>query len=174
MWFWSLNGLTGFRLYFAKIGIGSPSKDFHVQVDTGSDLLWVNCDSCENCPTKSNLGVCAFTLFLLLFLFILHVSCSSRKQYLCLVIIILLQFKLSVYDTKSSSTSNKVTCDQEFCTSTLNGRLPSCKPNMLCNYNIAYGDGSTTSGYYVKDNIQLDKVTGNHQTTSTNGTVIFG
>lgn len=126
-------------LYFAKIGIGSPPKDFHVQVDTGSDLLWVNCAECENCPTKSNLG-----------------------------------FKLSVYDTKSSSTSNKVTCDQEFCTSTLDGRLPSCKPNMLCNYNIAYGDGSATSGYYVKDNIQLDKVTGNHQTTSTNGTVVFG
>lgn len=112
--------------------------------------------------------------FFFFFFFILHVSCSSRKQYLCLVLIILLQFKLSVYDTKSSSTSNKVTCDQEFCTSTLDGRLPSCKPNMLCNYNIAYGDGSATSGYYVKDNIQLDKVTGNHQTTSTNGTVVFG
>ena len=49
--------LAGFRLYIAKIGLGSPSKDFHVQVDTGSDVLWVNCAECSNCPTKNNLGV---------------------------------------------------------------------------------------------------------------------
>ncbi|TQD94162.1 hypothetical protein C1H46_020210 [Malus baccata] len=126
-------------LYIAKIGLGSPSKDFHVQVDTGSDVLWVNCAECSNCPTKNNLG-----------------------------------FKLTMYDAKSSSTSSKVTCDQEFCTSSFNGKLPDCKADMLCNYSISYGDGSTTSGYYVKDNIQLDKVNGNHQTTSTYGTVVFG
>ncbi|KAM1039232.1 hypothetical protein ACFX13_034530 [Malus domestica] len=126
-------------LYIAKIGLGSPSKDFHVQVDTGSDVLWVNCAECSNCPTKNNLG-----------------------------------FKLTMYDSKSSSTSSKVTCDQEFCTSSFNGKLPDCKADMLCNYSISYGDGSTTSGYYVKDNIQLDKVNGNHQTTSTYGTVVFG
>ena len=79
-----------------------------------------------------------------------------------------------MYDAKSSSTSSKVTCDQEFCTSSFNGKLPDCKADMLCKYSISYGDGSTTSGYYVKDNIQLDKVTGNHQTTSTNGTIVFG
>lgn len=47
-----------FRLYYAQIGIGTPSKNYYVQVDTGSDLLWVNCITCENCPKKSSLGVC--------------------------------------------------------------------------------------------------------------------
>ncbi|CAN7112935.1 unnamed protein product [Brassica rapa subsp. narinosa] len=41
--------------YFAKIGLGTPSRDFHVQVDTGSDLLWVNCAGCIKCPRKSDL-----------------------------------------------------------------------------------------------------------------------
>ncbi|CAN6804119.1 unnamed protein product [Brassica oleracea] len=41
--------------YFAKIGLGTPSRDFHVQVDTGSDLLWVNCAGCIRCPRKSDL-----------------------------------------------------------------------------------------------------------------------
>ncbi|RRT67120.1 hypothetical protein B296_00003824 [Ensete ventricosum] len=45
------------RLYFAEIGIGSPSKKYYVQVDTGSDILWVNCISCKRCPQKSDLGV---------------------------------------------------------------------------------------------------------------------
>lgn len=45
------------RLYYAKIGIGTPSKDYYVQVDTGSDIMWVNCKECKECPTRSSLGV---------------------------------------------------------------------------------------------------------------------
>ncbi|XP_076890579.1 aspartic proteinase 36-like [Bidens hawaiensis] len=48
---------TSVALYYTKIQLGSPPKDFYVQVDTGSDILWVNSVECENCPTKSGLGV---------------------------------------------------------------------------------------------------------------------
>ncbi|XP_018717447.2 aspartic proteinase 39 isoform X2 [Eucalyptus grandis] len=126
-------------LYFAKIGIGTPSKDYYVQVDTGSDILWVNCVGCDNCPRKSDLGI-----------------------------------KLSLYDPKSSSTGDLVMCDEGFCTSTYNGPLQGCRPNVQCLYNVVYGDGSSTTGYFVKDYVQLDQVTGNLQTSSTNGSVIFG
>lgn len=127
-------------LYFAKVGIGSPAKDYHVQVDTGSDILWVNCAGCTNCPTKSGLGI-----------------------------------KLSLYDPKSSSSASLVTCEQDFCTATYSGRqLPGCRPNLLCEYNVAYGDGSTTSGYFVKDSFQFDRVSGDFQTTPMNGSVVFG
>ncbi|KAJ3685337.1 hypothetical protein LUZ61_014501 [Rhynchospora tenuis] len=52
------NGLpSATGLYFAQIGIGTPSKDYYVQVDTGSDILWVNCISCSRCPKKSDLGI---------------------------------------------------------------------------------------------------------------------
>jgi len=46
-----------FSLYYTKLGIGSPPKDYYVQVDTGSDILWVNCVECSRCPKKSDLGV---------------------------------------------------------------------------------------------------------------------
>ncbi|KAG6476402.1 hypothetical protein ZIOFF_065642 [Zingiber officinale] len=47
---------TDAGLYYAEIAIGTPPTNFHVQVDTGSDLLWVNCISCVECPKKSDLG----------------------------------------------------------------------------------------------------------------------
>lgn len=49
--------ITGSGLYFTKLAIGTPPKDFYVQVDTGSDILWVNCAGCNDCPKNSNLGI---------------------------------------------------------------------------------------------------------------------
>ncbi|GLT80814.1 hypothetical protein SLA2020_522320 [Shorea laevis] len=52
----SLNGeynpfITG--LYYTKVFLGSPPKEFHVQIDTGSYIPWVSCKSCNDCPKKS-------------------------------------------------------------------------------------------------------------------------
>ncbi|XP_044473961.1 aspartic proteinase 36-like isoform X2 [Mangifera indica] len=44
-------------LYFTKVKLGSPSREFNVQIDTGSDILWVACSTCSNCPQISGLGV---------------------------------------------------------------------------------------------------------------------
>lgn len=57
---WWLN----FRLYFTKVRLGSPPREFNVQIDTGSDILWVNCNACNDCPQTSGLGVEFFFLFL--------------------------------------------------------------------------------------------------------------
>ncbi|PIN21466.1 Nepenthesin [Handroanthus impetiginosus] len=46
-----------FGLYFTKVRLGSPPREFNVQIDTGSDLLWVTCSSCNNCPQNSGLGI---------------------------------------------------------------------------------------------------------------------
>ncbi|KAL7148786.1 hypothetical protein ABFS83_06G202900 [Erythranthe nasuta] len=48
---------TNAALYYTRITIGTPPVDYHVQVDTGSDILWVNCQNCERCPTKSDLNI---------------------------------------------------------------------------------------------------------------------
>ncbi|XP_073298521.1 aspartic proteinase 39-like, partial [Primulina huaijiensis] len=48
---------TNAALYYTKITIGTPPVDYHVQVDTGSDILWVNCRNCLRCPTKSELNI---------------------------------------------------------------------------------------------------------------------
>ncbi|KAJ7972298.1 Aspartic proteinase-like protein 2 [Quillaja saponaria] len=44
-------------LYFTKVKLGSPPREFNVQIDTGSDILWVTCNSCSNCPQSSGLGI---------------------------------------------------------------------------------------------------------------------
>lgn len=46
-----------FRLYYTKVQLGSPPREFHVQIDTGSDVLWVSCSSCNGCPGTSGLQV---------------------------------------------------------------------------------------------------------------------
>ncbi|KAK8492424.1 hypothetical protein V6N11_027783 [Hibiscus sabdariffa] len=47
-----LNGL-----YFTKVKLGSPPREFNVQIDTGSDILWVTCSSCTDCPKSSGLEI---------------------------------------------------------------------------------------------------------------------
>lgn len=42
--------------------MGTPPREFTVQIDTGSDILWINCNTCSNCPKSSGLGVSIFQL----------------------------------------------------------------------------------------------------------------
>ncbi|KAJ7982714.1 aspartic proteinase-like protein 2 [Quillaja saponaria] len=131
------NGLpTESGLYYAKIGIGTPAKDFYVHVDTGSDILWINCAGCNGCPKKTDLG--------------------------------------ALYDPKSSNTSSDVGCGQNFCIETYGGEISSCKPEIRCSYKVNYADGSSSSGYFVKDHVTLNQVSANFQTAPTIGDVIFG
>ncbi|XP_012570294.3 aspartic proteinase 36-like [Cicer arietinum] len=44
-------------MYTTEVKLGSPPKTFTVMIDTGSDLLWVNCKTCSNCPQYSGLGI---------------------------------------------------------------------------------------------------------------------
>ncbi|KAL2536181.1 Eukaryotic aspartyl protease family protein [Forsythia ovata] len=44
-------------LYFTRVQLGTPPKEFYVQIDTGSDVLWVSCNSCNGCPKSSGLKI---------------------------------------------------------------------------------------------------------------------
>ncbi|KAL6513809.1 hypothetical protein OROMI_034461 [Orobanche minor] len=44
-------------LYFTRVKLGTPQKEFYVQIDTGSDVLWVSCNPCTGCPTSSGLQI---------------------------------------------------------------------------------------------------------------------
>ncbi|KAL5830982.1 hypothetical protein ACOSQ4_016336 [Xanthoceras sorbifolium] len=44
-------------LYYTKVQLGSPPREFSVQIDTGSDVLWVSCSSCNGCPGSSGLHI---------------------------------------------------------------------------------------------------------------------
>lgn len=130
---------VGAGLYFTKVGIGNPSNDYYVQVDTGSDIFWINCIQCTRCPRESGLGI-----------------------------------ELKLYDPSASTTSKLVSCDDDFCSSTQSGPLPGCTPDVLCEYTVTYGDGSSSVGYFVKDFLKFDRVAGNFVTASANTSVTFG
>ncbi|XP_051143799.1 aspartic proteinase 36-like [Andrographis paniculata] len=44
-------------LYFTRVKLGTPPKEFYVQIDTGSDVLWVSCKPCSGCPTSTGLQI---------------------------------------------------------------------------------------------------------------------
>ncbi|KAL3620148.1 hypothetical protein CASFOL_035060 [Castilleja foliolosa] len=44
-------------LYFTRVKLGNPPKEFYVQIDTGSDVLWISCNPCSGCPTSSGLQI---------------------------------------------------------------------------------------------------------------------
>ncbi|BBH06932.1 Eukaryotic aspartyl protease family protein, partial [Prunus dulcis] len=47
----------GIMLYYTKVKLGSPPKEFNVQIDTGSENLWVTCNSCSDCPRSTWLHI---------------------------------------------------------------------------------------------------------------------
>lgn len=81
---------------------------------------------------------------------------------------------LTLYNVQDSVTGKLVPCDQEFCYEVNGGPLSGCTANMSCPYLEIYGDGSSTAGYFVKDIVQYDRVSGDLRTTSANGSVTFG
>ncbi|KAB2613268.1 hypothetical protein D8674_035584 [Pyrus ussuriensis x Pyrus communis] len=45
------------QMYFTKLELGSPPREFEVLFDTGSDLSWVACSFCADCPRSSGLRI---------------------------------------------------------------------------------------------------------------------
>ncbi|XP_047313941.1 aspartic proteinase 36-like, partial [Impatiens glandulifera] len=72
-------------------------------------------------------------------------------------------------DLKNSLTRTKVFCYSQFCIET-----PNCATNVTCLYTEVYGDGSYSLGYFVKDLVQYDSVSGDLQTMTANQSFIFG
>ncbi|KAI3900854.1 hypothetical protein MKW92_017611 [Papaver armeniacum] len=133
----------GHGIYYTKVAIGSPPRDYFLIVDTGSDVFWVTCAKCGPCdPT--------------------YTSSDPTLNY---------------YDPKLSSTSSLVPCSANFCTEYSKSRDQStgCSSNYkVCGYNIGYGDASSSTGYFVRDIIGYDQISGDFQTTVRNVDVAFG
>ncbi|XP_009367276.3 aspartic proteinase 36-like [Pyrus x bretschneideri] len=50
-------------VYLTKVKLGSPPREFYVEIDTGSDVLWVSCSSCKVCPRHTELGGLSFNFY---------------------------------------------------------------------------------------------------------------
>ncbi|KAI5067578.1 hypothetical protein GOP47_0018106 [Adiantum capillus-veneris] len=121
-------------LYFTEIQLGNPPSKYYVQVDTGSDLLWVNCANCRTCSRTTDLGV-----------------------------------HLALYDPGASSTSSRVLCGDNYCNAASSG----CLAEEACVYQLGYGDGSSSEGFFVRDSLQLNIVAKN-SSINASAIVAFG
>lgn len=167
-----------FRLYFTKVKLGSPPKEFKVQIDTGSDILWVACNACSDCPQSSDLGV----RFLYRLLFVVVVTWEVKRHlehnvFLLLIMFCNLQIELNFFDSASSSTASLISCSDPICTSAtaVQSAATECSPQISqCRYRFLYGDGSGTSGYYVTDLMYFDMILGQSMLANSSATVAFG
>eukprot|EP00249_Psilotum_nudum_P016493 c25851_g1_i3 orf=664-2322(+) len=126
-------------LYFTRIWLGTPLREYFVQVDTGSDVLWLNCSPCISCPTASNLGI-----------------------------------PMIVYDPHLSSTSSPVSCTDQVCKIAQSIADTGCNNDKNCGYSFQYGDGSTTIGYLVADNLLYSAAASGSTFANAEMKIIFG
>ncbi|XP_031495992.1 aspartyl protease family protein 2-like [Nymphaea colorata] len=50
-----VSGLSqGSGEYFTRVGVGTPSHSMYMVVDTGSDVMWIQCSPCLRCYTQSD------------------------------------------------------------------------------------------------------------------------
>jgi hypothetical protein len=86
-----------------------------------------------------------------------------------------LQIELTLYDPAGSGSHSGVTCGQDFCVIANGGLPPTCpSASSPCGYSIAYGDGSSTTGFFVTDTLHYNQVSGNAQTALANTSITFG
>ncbi|KAL7158920.1 hypothetical protein ABFS83_02G175600 [Erythranthe nasuta] len=50
-----ISGLAhGSGEYFTRLGVGTPAKYVYMVLDTGSDVVWIQCSPCRKCYTQSD------------------------------------------------------------------------------------------------------------------------
>lgn len=171
--------LVNYRLYYTKIRLGSPPKEYNVQIDTGSDILWISCSSCTDCPQTSGLGVnfqpSFFNLFFIWFSMCDHCAyywyweLSTHEYWL------IYQVELNLYDVGSSSTASLVSCSNPICNSMVQTNAAGCiTQGNQCGYSFEYGDGSGTSGHYITDLLYFDTILGPSVTANSSAPIVFG
>lgn len=127
-------------IYYVQLGLGTPPQQFNLDIDTGSNLLWVNCLPCNPCTLSKTLQTNppfdsskSSSVELL--------QCADRACQSPDVTV-------RIRNCKNSSSSS----------SSANGSVPA--GSLLgegegCEYSVAYGDGSGTSGRLLSDVLHL-------------------
>lgn len=134
--------------YSASLLVGTPPKSFRLQIDTGSDLLWIPCD-CTDCAHTLLYGEASPPFDSL--------SSSSSLSPLCTQTLCRffseenpLQLGCHILGKKSMSilTQNKSAIEL----------IPFSDFNDLCQYLFFYGDGSSSGGKILIDKIYFGEI----------------
>lgn len=142
---------------------------------------WYNVDQLRTLPNmpkeRLSWGMC-----FLIFMISLVSSVNEPYRFViydsmyltCFTPFYIWQLDLTLYNPNESLTSARVTCDQKFCADINGGTVGGCSPNVSCLFTETYEDGSGSLGYFIRDVVQYDSVSGDLETKLANGSVIFG
>ncbi|CAI5476942.1 unnamed protein product [Closterium sp. Yama58-4] len=131
-------GVEQLGTYYVTLQLGSQKESLNTIIDTGSDLLWVRCTGCVNCPRDTRARS-------------FNAQQSATRQRI---------------DCAECKAINETTCAGPYragcgigCTRLgVRGRcIAGCGPNgtSRCNYAVIYGDGSYTGGVVMRDVLTL-------------------
>eukprot|EP00850_Spirogloea_muscicola_P025161 SM002347S08053 [mRNA] locus=s2347:41:1729:+ [translate_table: standard] len=126
-------------LYYTSIQLGASKETFNVQIDTGSDLLWVNCAPCKSCPSSSTLVSLATP----------YDPAKSSSA--------------SAVDCSSTTCSNFQETGSTLDVGCVTG---SGTADNFCYYQLQYGDGSQSLGYLVDDVMTYNNLNGSATSAS--------
>ncbi|CAK9138486.1 unnamed protein product [Ilex paraguariensis] len=135
--------------YQVTLNIGHPSKSYFLDMDTGSDLTWLECDApCTKCtPVIVNSS------------FFFH-TCKITLKLLPIV------HNLFVFVCAGPSHSLQAKQNVVTCKDTLYGSLhwpgnhPCETPDEQCDYEVQYADHGSSMGVLVKDSFPLRFING--------------
>ncbi|CAI5946642.1 unnamed protein product [Closterium sp. NIES-65] len=175
--FYQLGGnmeMTIAGLYWAEVQLGQPVQKFKVQIDTGSDVMWVTCAPCLACPVASTV-VRGFSFRTTKSL----IPDVPEKHTLLFITTILPHFPNTAslaqvlsppYDITKSSTAQVVDCGTSTCSALQQTRrtlgqgcldiLYPSSGDPRCYYGIQYADKSSSTGYLVKDRLTFSTLGG--------------
>lgn len=78
------------------------------------------------------------------------------------------------YDPHNSVTSSPITCKDSICDNAFKVTNSVCDGTQVCGYNFQYGDGSSTTGYLVADDLIYNTVQANNTLVNSEAKIVFG
>ncbi|CAI5493968.1 unnamed protein product, partial [Closterium sp. Naga37s-1] len=126
-------------IYYVQLGIGTPPQTFNLDIDTGSNLLWINCLPCNPCTLSKTLQTNPpFD----------SAKSSSVKLLQC-------SNKACINPDRTVKIRNCNVTAKPLAKGSAAGSAGGSGEDLGCMYSVAYGDGSGTSGRLLGDVIHL-------------------
>ncbi|CAM8965770.1 unnamed protein product [Rhodiola kirilowii] len=138
-------------LYFTRVQLGTPPKEFYVQIDTGSDVLWVTCAGCTGCPCTSGLNGDAIADLKQLFSLAENFGYSNWIQFDASIVRGLAYYTGIVFEGFNRQGKLRAICGGGRLLSTFGGDdIPAC--------GFGFGDSVIVEGLLPAINLEVDNI----------------
>ncbi|XP_019418604.1 PREDICTED: aspartic proteinase CDR1-like [Lupinus angustifolius] len=102
--------------FLMKFSVGTPKFDVVATVDTGSDIVWMQCQPCKKCYKQTD----------------------------------------PIFDPSKSKTYKVALCSSKVCGLIKKNGCKKSSLSLKCQYELSYGDGSTSSGDVAEETLTFD------------------